>query len=193
MDDKLVWGEMVRNKFLAQWFRLTLLTASGIWEKAACWAIWCCIAMRVDSLIWGCWICAVASRWDDVNGKLGLGGARTIVIYIGPIIANGHGKVNFLLQILLCIPKWKALLRHVRPVLVCCVKMKWRFKEEIWRCCDTIKKGNYLENACISTPEYCRSDFVPNTLNSLWMSYETTQMFQSQIVSPYCWPFSSVA
>lgn len=59
------WIGRRSNKISCYWtdrhenmFKRTPLTSSGICEKAACWAICCCIAKRVDSSIWGWWMCA---------------------------------------------------------------------------------------------------------------------------------------
>ena len=49
VDNELV--EPIRRKYEEMQGERTPLTTSGIWEKAACCAMCCCIAMSVDSSI----------------------------------------------------------------------------------------------------------------------------------------------
>lgn len=109
---------------------LTVLTTSGIWENAACCAICCCIAIRVDSSIWGCEICAEGAwRMGWETEIISVIHAPTIfVLNVWSIVSNCNWEIYFILQIFFSIPEGETLLSH-------CEISTWMdegFNKEIW-------------------------------------------------------------
>src|SRR5690606_32488150 len=90
---------------------LTPFTTSGIWAKAACWAMCCCIASKVDSSIWG-WGMGARDLGLTLKSSRIEHEPTILVVIVLAIVSDGEREVNVFINVGLCCPKRHPLLRH---------------------------------------------------------------------------------
>jgi len=114
LDKSERWTRVQMNEYVVEkqviWMR-TPLTTSGIAAKAACWAMCCCIAIRVCSSIWGGCIWAIMLWTHHLFSRIC---RRTIVkMTILTIVSDCERNIlDILVNVLIRRPYCHSLLRH---------------------------------------------------------------------------------